>query len=126
MSNVKDGYLYSKKHEWIKIESDEAVVGITDYAQAALGDITYVDLPQTNISVKEDDVVAGIESVKTASDIYIPVAGEIVEVNSELNNHPEIINSDPYEAGWIFKVKMISKTENLMNAEEYRDYLSKV
>jgi len=112
---------YNQTHEWVKIEDDLAVVGISDHAQEALGDITFVELPETDLEVKEDEECGVVESVKAASDIYTPLSGEIVEVNEALDDKPELINEDCYGEGWIFKLANfdIEAYEELMDAAEY-------
>lgn len=114
---------YSKDHEWADIEGDVATVGITNYAQLQLGDIVYVELPETDYKVDKDEIVSSVESVKTAADIYTPLSGTIIEVNEELEDAPELINEEPYSA-WIFKIKISDETEvnTLMNQGEYKDY----
>ena len=117
--NVK----YAKTDEWARVEGDVVVVGISDYAQDQLSDIVYVELPEMGAQVSAGEVVGTVESVKAAADIMSPVSGEIVEVNEELNDSPELLNEDPYNA-WIFKVKPadLSELDNLMTAEEYEAY----
>jgi glycine cleavage system H protein len=112
---------YTRSHEWVKLDGDTAVVGITDYAQEALGDITYVELPETEHTVTAGEECAVIESVKAASDIFAPLAGEVVAVNSELATRPEIVNEDPYGRGWIFKLGGVDVAGfvGLMDASEY-------
>ena len=115
---------YAKSDEWARVEDDNiVVVGISDYAQDALSDIVYVELPEVGTQVSAGEVVGAVESVKAAADIMSPVSGEIVEVNEELNDSPEILNEDPYSA-WIFKVKAsdLSELDALMTAEEYEAY----
>ena len=116
---------YSKEHEWVRISGDEAVVGITDYAQEELGDITFVELPQSGANVQQMEVFATIESVKAASDIFGPLSGEVTEVNGELSDKPEVINESPYEKGWICKLRMSDKGEldKLLSAEEYDEFV---
>lgn len=114
---------YSKSHEWIRIEGDEATVGITDYAQDALGDVVYVDLPQVGASYDAEAVFGVVESVKAASDLYLPVAGEILAVNEALANRPELINSDPYGEGWLVKIKVAPGIGALMSADAYAAYV---
>ena len=116
---------YSKEHEWVRISGDEAVVGITDYAQEELGDITFVELPQSGAKVQQMEVFATIESVKAASDIFGPLSGEVTEVNGELSDKPEVINESPYEKGWICKIRVSDKSEadKLMSAEEYDEFV---
>lgn len=112
---------YTKTHEWVHLEGDVAVVGITDFAQDALGDVVFVDLPQTGKAVEAGSAVAVVESVKTASDIYAPLSGEIIEVNSALSDKPELINQSPYAEGWLFKMKVNPADVNgLLSAEEYQ------
>ncbi|AWR86487.1 glycine cleavage system protein GcvH [Meiothermus taiwanensis] len=112
---------YTKSHEWVRLEGDVAVVGITDFAQDALGDVVFVDLPQVGKAVEAGSAVAVVESVKTASDIYAPVAGEILEVNSALSDKPELINQAPYGEGWLFKMKINPADLNgLLSAAEYQ------
>jgi glycine cleavage system H protein len=112
---------FSKTHEWVKFDGDTAIVGISDHAQESLGDITFVELPPVGKKVVKGKPCCVIESVKAASDIYTPVSGEIAAVNREMQTQPELINKDPYEKGWIFKIKDVSKSEaaDLMNAEAY-------
>ncbi len=112
---------YTKDHEWIKVNGIEGVVGITPYASEQLGDIVFVELPQKGISFKQGKDVAVIESVKAASEIYSPVSGEIIETNALLEENPEIINDDPLNAGWLYKIKILNKEDlkNLMNEEDY-------
>ena len=112
---------YTKEHEWIKVESDTAIVGITDFAQHALTDVVFVELPEIGKKVEQLKPAAVIESVKSVSDIYAPVSGEIVEVNDKLNDNPEKVNNEPYGQGWIFKIKITDKDElnNLMSSDQY-------
>ena len=112
---------YTKDHEWIKVNGIEGVVGITPYASEQLGDIVFVELPQKGISFEQGKDVAVIESVKAASEIYSPASGEIIETNVSLEENPEIINDDPLNAGWLYKIKILNKEElkNLMNEEDY-------
>ena len=124
MSDTPEELYYAKSHEWIKPGDDGiATVGISDYAQSELGDVVFVELPEENIQVSARDEVSVIESVKTASDIYAPVSGEIVEINELLNDSPETINSSPYDDGWIFKIRMSNEEElkELLSAEDYRE-----
>ena len=117
--------LYTKEHEWINIEGDEAAIGISDYAQESLGDITYVQLPNMEDEVEQFGEFASIESVKAASDIFSPMSGKVIMVNDDLNEEPGRINSSPYEKGWIARIKLsdIEEQSNLMNADEYRKFL---
>jgi len=120
MDAPKDRF-YTKTHEWALPEGDEVVVGITDYAQEQLGDVVYVELPQVGRKVAAQEAVAVVESVKTASDIYAPVAGVVVAVNEALASTPELINQDPYGEGWIFKLKPdnLSDLDGLLDAGAY-------
>jgi len=120
MENPKE-LKYTKEHEWIKIENDVGTVGITDFAQNALTDIVFVELPEKGKIVEQLKTAATIESVKSVSDVYAPVSGEVVKVNEELKDHPELINNDPYGKGWIFKVRIADKNElnSLMSSKEY-------
>ena len=112
---------YSSTHEWSRLEGDTLTVGITDFAQDQLGDVVFVELPEEGKTLRAGDAAAVVESVKTASDIYAPVSGEIVEVNSALEDAPEKLNESPYEEGWLFKLRFSdeSETENLLSAEDY-------
>jgi glycine cleavage system H protein len=127
MSNVPGQLRYAKSHEWLHLEADSsATIGITDYAQAALGDITYVQLPKIGAVLKAGDTFGVVESVKAASDLYLPLAGTIIAVNAALESAPETINSAPYEGGWMLKVKLAdpSAAASMMDADAYRNLLS--
>ena len=121
MSTVIEGLLYSESHEWVKVEGDLAVIGVTDFAQAEMGDITYVDLPAEGDTLRAGDEFGALESVKASSELYSPVSGTVEAVNTELEDAPEKVNEDPYGA-WIIKVRMSdpSDTEDLLSAEAYR------
>ncbi|MCI6074337.1 MAG: glycine cleavage system protein GcvH [Prevotella sp.] len=121
MTKVLDGLFYSKSHEFVKVEGDEAYIGITDYAQHELGNIVYVDLPEVDDEVSAGEDFGAVESVKAASDLTSPVSGTVVEVNENLEDQPELINKDAF-GNWIVKVKLADKSEldNLMNAEDYK------
>jgi glycine cleavage system H protein len=119
MSSIPDKLSYTKEHEWVSISSSIYTVGITDYAQAALGDIVYVQLPSVGQSITEGKVCGEVESTKSVSDIYAPVTGVILEVNESLSKTPETINSDPYGAGWLLKVEVSRDPEGLLSAAEY-------
>jgi len=123
--NVPEGLLYTKEHEWTKIEGDTAIVGITDYAQHQLGDIVYVELVEVGKEVKQMERIGTVESVKAVSEIYSPLSGTVIEVNDSLKDHPELINQDPYGKGWMVKLKIrdISETKNLMKAGDYEKYV---
>ena len=122
---VVDGLLYTKEHEWVKIEGDAAIIGITDYAQQMLGEITYVELPEVDKELKKGDDLAVVESSKAASDVYAPVTGKVIEVNNELEEKPELINKDCYEKGWICRLEATKKDDvnELMDSNAYEDYL---
>ncbi len=124
--NIPDHLRYLESHEWIEPGGTEAKVGISDHAQEVLTDVVYVELPEVGKTVSAGDPVAVVESVKAASDIYAPVAGEIVAVNSALQEDPAVINTDPYGAGWFFAIKPTDAAEldSLLSAEEYRAKLS--
>jgi glycine cleavage system H protein len=111
MSNVPAQLKYTQQHEWLSLEGDVATVGITDYAQAALGDLVFIELPAVGRSVKAGEAFVVVESVKAASDVYAPISGEVVEVNTALGSAPETINGDPYSAGWICKIRLSDKAE---------------
>jgi glycine cleavage system H protein len=122
---IIEHYLYTKEHEWINIEENIGTVGITDYAQSALGDITFVELPQEDLEVEQFEEFVSVESVKAASDIFSPMSGRVVEVNSKLEDNPGTINKHCYSKGWLVKIEIASmdETSNLMTAEEYENYL---
>lgn len=118
--------LYTKEHEWLRHEDDHVVVGITDYAQDALGDIVFVELPEEGDSVVKDDAFGIIESVKAVSDIYAPISGHVLELNEALLDSPNKINEDPYRAGWMIKIKMENESEldDLLTMEEYEQFVN--
>jgi glycine cleavage system H protein len=124
MSNIPDDLLYTKDDEWLRMDEDEGFVGLTDYAQDALSDIVYVELPEEGDSFDAGDAFGVIESVKAAADLYMPVSGEITAVNEDLPDMPEVTNSDPYGEGWLVKIKVneVSSLEDLMDASAYRVY----
>ena len=125
---VIDHYYYTKEHEWINVEDNIGIVGISDYAQESLGDITFIELPQEEDEVEQFEQFASIESVKAASDIFSPMSGKVVEVNTDLEENPGIINKSNYEKGWIIKIEISDADElsNLMTADEYRSYLESI
>ena len=116
---------YSEEHEWVRMEGEEAVIGITDYAQVELGDITFVELPEEGKELKQSEIFATIESVKAASDIFAPISGKITQINQALEEKPDIINESPYEEGWICRIHVSDSGEadKLMNAEKYEKYI---
>ncbi len=126
MANIPENLHYSKDHEWVEVKDGVATVGITDYAQHSLGDVVYVDLPRVGDNLASHEAFGSIESVKAVSEVFTPIAGEIVEVNDGLNDMPETVNSDPYGAAWMIRVKMENALEAdaMLNAAEYEEYLS--
>ena len=118
MNNPTD-ILYAKTHEWVRVEGEEAVIGITAHAQHALGDITYVELPAVGDTLAAGQEMGAVESVKAASDLYSPVSGEVVAVNEVLNDSPEVVNQSPYEQGWMVRVRLSSAPSGLLSAAEY-------
>jgi glycine cleavage system H protein len=123
--NFPENLFYSKDHEWIRFEGETAFVGITDYAQKELGEIVYVDITTEGETLARNDVFGTIEAVKTVSDLLLPVAGEITEINAKLDDQPELVNQDPYGAGWIIKIAidLPGNTEGLFTATEYKALL---
>lgn len=122
--NIPENLLYTKDHEWAKVEGDSATIGITDFAQSALGDITFIDLPKPGAKVEQSKWCATVESVKAASDVYAPLSGEVLKINAELAAHPELVNKSAYEAGWFAVVKItdINEKSKLMNSVQYKEY----
>ncbi len=121
---IIEHYLYTKEHEWVSIEDNTATMGITDFAQHALGDITYVELPQEDGDVEQFEQCITVESVKAASDVFAVMGGKVIDVNRKLEDDPALINRDCYEKGWIAKIDIrdMDETTNLMSADEYRNY----
>jgi glycine cleavage system H protein len=126
MANVPPDLRYSKTHEWVRVEGNVAVIGITDFAQGELSDIVMVELPQVDREVKAEDSIGVIEAVKAVADLYSPLSGKIVEVNSNLGSAPETINKDPYVEGWVLKLELAdpSEAEGLMDAAAYKEFLA--
>jgi glycine cleavage system H protein len=126
MANIPEGLFYSKDHEWLRVEGDAGTVGITDHAQSSLGDVVYVELPKAGEIFEAHATFGSVESVKAVSELFLPVAGEVIEVNESLNNEPEHVNNDPYGEGWMLKVRLADRGEvdGLLSAPEYEDYLS--
>lgn len=120
--NVPDDLKYTKSHEWVRLENDVATVGITDYAQSELGDIVFIELPVVGRTVNAEENIGTVESVKTVSDLYSPVAGEVIETNPALGSKSELLNEDPYGEGWILKVRMSGKDGDgkLLDANAYK------
>ena len=120
--NIPSDLKYTKDHEWVKIENDILVIGITDFAQGELGDIVYVEVETLNENLNSEEVFGTVEAVKTVSDLFMPISGEIIEYNENLIENPELINSDPYNQGWIIKVKPteLKEVDSLINFDEYK------
>ena len=116
---------YTKEHEWLKVDGDAAYVGITNFAQGELGDIVFVELPNSNDDFKQNDIFGTIEAVKTLADLYIPISGSIMEINDKLESEPELINSDPYGEGWIIKIKISdsSEVDALLSDNDYKSLI---
>jgi len=128
MSDVKDGLRYSKDHEWVKVEDGNARVGISDHAQHQLTELAFIQLPQKGQKIAKGEVLAIVESVKNTADVYSPVSGEVIEVNSPLEDDPQVINKSPYENGWIAVIKLTSPAEvnELMDAAAYKKLLAEM
>jgi glycine cleavage system H protein len=124
--NIPAELKYTKDHEWLKVESDNtAIIGITDFAQSELGDIVYVEIETEGETLEAEEVFGTVEAVKTVSDLFMPVSGEVIEVNEELEDAPETVNQDPYGKGWMIKVKMTNPDEvnNLLTADQYKELI---
>ena len=124
--NFQTNVKYTNEHEWIRLEGDEAYVGITDYAQEQLGDIVFVDVTTEGETLEKGEVFGTIEVVKTVSDLFLPIGGEVLEINPELEEHPELVNKDPYGDGWLIKIKPTDTTEmdELLDAEAYKQIIN--
>ncbi len=125
MTNL-DNHLFTKEHEWLMIDGDIATIGITDFAQSELGDIVFIELPSSGDSFMSEEVFGTIEAVKTVADLFMPVAGVIIEINSEMEDNPDYVNRSPYEEGWIVKIKLnnTSDLKNLLNHEDYKKLIN--
>ncbi len=125
---VIDGLYYTKEHLWVKADGDDAVIGITDYGQHQLGDVVYVELPETDSQIEAGEKVASVESVKAAIDIFSPLTGKVLSVNEDLKEDPSLVNIDPYEEGWLYEVQMSdpSELEDLMTSDDYRAYITEL
>ena len=125
--NFPENLKYSKDHEWVRVEGDEAVIGITDFAQSELGEIVYVDVTTEGETIDKEVVFGSIEAVKTVSDLFMPVTGEVLEVNPDLEDAPELVNTDPYGDGWIIKITMTDKKDlnDLLDADAYKEFIGK-
>ena len=123
--NIPAEFKYTKDHEWVKIEGDTAIVGITDFAQSELGDIVFVDVESVDEELNVGDVFGSVEAVKTVSDLYLPISGKVIEFNEELESEPELVNSDPYGKGWIIKLKIANDAgqSKLLSAEQYQEVI---
>ncbi|GAC1419191.1 MAG: glycine cleavage system protein GcvH [Candidatus Velthaea sp.] len=119
------GLLYSKEHEWVKIDGDTATVGITEYAQASLGDIVFVELPRVGATLQQFGNIGVVESVKAVSDLFTPVGGEVLEINAALDGDPSLLNREPFEGGWLFKVKVgdVNEKNNLLSPDKYDELI---
>ena len=113
---------YTKDHEWVSVSGNEATIGITDFAQRELGDIVYIDINSVGTEVAKDDVFGTVEAVKTVSDLFMPLTGTVLEINNDLNDNPELVNSDPYQKGWMVKVAIsdLAEVDSLLNADDYK------
>jgi glycine cleavage system H protein len=120
--NFPSDLRYTKEHEWVKLEGDIATVGITDFAQSELGDIVYVEIETVGQTLAKDEIFGSVEAVKTVSDLFLPIAGEVLEVNAALNDQPELVNTDPFGEGWMIKMKVsnIADVDSLMNVDTYQ------
>lgn len=125
MASVPNGLHYTKEHEWVSIEDNIATIGITDFAQESLGDVTYIQLPKEGEQVSKNDPFGVVESVKAVSDLYSPVTGRVIEVNQPLLEAPELVNQDPYTDGWMLKVELkdLTDVDDLMEASSYKEYI---
>ena len=123
--SIPKEFKYTKEHEWVVIDNNIATIGITDHAQGQLGDIVFVELPDLESKISQDDTFGVVEAVKTVADLFAPVSGSIVEINNELEESPDLINSDPYGSGWIIKVSVDSLEEynNLLSSDDYMDFI---
>lgn len=126
--HIPEDYYYTNEHEWVKVEKKLATVGITDYAQKKLREIIYVELPNVNTKIQRKQTLATVESVKASADVYAPLSGKIIEVNTKLIDSPEIINESPYDDGWLVKIELSDESELnfLMDADEYARYLEEL
>ena len=123
--DIPEGLKYTKDHEWVKLDGNTAVVGITDFAQGELGDIVYVDINTVGQEVGEHEIFGTVEAVKTVSDLYMPLAGKVTEVNPALDSSPEKVNEDPYGEGWMIKVDVTGSPDGLLSSAQYRELIGK-
>jgi glycine cleavage system H protein len=124
MANVPEDLHYSKDHEWVRVDGDQAIIGITDYAQNSLGDVVYVELPKAGEEFAANESFGSVESVKAVSEVFTPIAGSVVKINEALADEPETVNSDPYGEGWMIRLKMANpgEVDSLLTAAEYEDF----
>lgn len=123
--NIPDTLKYTKDHEWVKIEGNTAVIGITDFAQGELGDIVYVDINTVGQDIAEHEIFGTVEAVKTVSDLYMPLAGKVIEINPLLDASPEKVNEDPYGDGWMIKIEVSGSADGLLTPESYKELIGK-
>lgn len=125
MANIPQNLLYTREHEWIRVEGTEAFVGITDYAQSELGEIVFVDVPTVGETLSQNEVFGSVEAVKTVSDLNMPASGEVIEFNETLNDQPELVNNDPYGEGWMIRISVTDSSElgNLLDAAAYAELI---
>ena len=123
--NIPEGLKYTKDHEWVKIDGKTALVGITDFAQGELGDIVYIDINTVGQEVGEHEIFGTVEAVKTVSDLYMPLAGKVLEINPALDTSPEKVNEDPYGEGWMIRVQVKGSSDSLLSASQYRELIGK-
>lgn len=123
--NIPEGLKYTKDHEWVKIDGNTAIIGITDFAQSELGDIVYIDINTVGEEVGEHHIFGTVEAVKTVSDLYMPVPGKVMEINPLLDGSPEKVNEDPYGEGWMIKVEMKGSSSSLLSAAQYKELIGK-
>ena len=124
--NIPEDLKYTKDHEWVKFDNEIATVGITDFAQGELGDIVYIEVDSIGENLESESVFGTVEAVKTVSDLFMPLSGEIIEFNSELESRPELVNEDPYNSGWMIKIKLsdLNSVSNLLDSKQYIDLVS--
>ncbi|MFO8001324.1 MAG: glycine cleavage system protein GcvH [Marinilabilia sp.] len=124
--NIPENLKFTKDHEWIKIDGNVATVGVTDFAQSELGDIVFVEIETEDEELEKEEVFGTIEAVKTVSDLYMPLSGKVTEVNEELEDHPELVNKEPYEGGWMIRIEMSDpgEADDLLSADQYKELIS--
>lgn len=132
MSEIKNGYFYTKEHEWVSFEENVVTLGVTDYAQKMLGDVVFVDLPEVDAEITKDESFGVVESVKAVSDLYSPITGKVLEVNELLGDSPEMLNDDPYDEAWLVRIEPVGNVDqvieelkqDLMTPEDYKEFLA--